>query len=99
MIGGAAREFRGDHKVVPVRRDDVANRRLGDSVLVVVGSVDEVAARVGESLDDPLRLFRRGALTLCLTKHASPVRELGEFQTSSFSKNLVAHEALPIRYP
>ena len=49
-------------------------------MLVVIGGIDEVAARVGESFVNPLRLFRRGAVTPCLTEHPCAERELGDFR-------------------
>jgi len=56
--GGAARELRGDNEVVAVRRDGLAYQCLGNTMLIIVGRVDKVAAGVGESGDDAPDFFR-----------------------------------------
>src|ERR1700730_13988731 len=89
--GGTASECRRDDEVSSVRNNDIANQRLGDPMLVVVGGVDEVASGVGESIDDPLRVFGRRSVIPGLTEHPCAERELGDFQAGSFSKDLVAH--------
>jgi hypothetical protein len=68
--GGAAGEFRSDHEVVPARADVVTDQRLRNTVLVVVGGIDEVSARIGVGCENSLDVFRRSAVAPGLTEHA-----------------------------
>jgi hypothetical protein len=48
-------------------------------MLVVVGRIDEVAARVDESRDDSLCVFKRRSVAPGLTEHARAEGEFGDF--------------------
>jgi hypothetical protein len=79
-IGWVARErvLRGQHPAVAFGRDDFADVALRGAARVVVGGVDEVAARLGEGVDDAPALLPGPAPAPLLAEGHGSQAQLGD---------------------
>ncbi len=93
--GGAHGVFGRHHQAIAFGGDELADHHLGLSGLIAVGGVDEVAAGLQVTVEDPLCLFALGAMTPAGTEVAGAQRQFRNTQAATAAKDFVVHGVTP----
>src|ERR1700687_3261229 len=91
---GALGVFGGDHEIVPVCLDELAEQGFGFAKLIAVGRIEEIAAGLDIAIEQTPRLVAVGAVAPSCPEHAGAQGKLRDAQTSVPTEDFVPHDSL-----